>query len=258
MANSRFGKETSVISTDGAVNLGMGVLVDGWRRLHFALLPPHCLLCGAPGDGERDLCRGCAGDLPLNRIACVRCALPLTTAAALCGECLRSEPAFASAFVPLVYAHPTDLLLTRLKFSRNLAAGRVLTQLWLDAYVTTAHTLPQALIPVPLHVTRLRERGFNQAREIAKPIADALQVPLFDAALVRVRATSPQSDLDAAARRRNLRGAFEAADGVSALRHVALVDDVMTTGTTVRECARVLTRAGVARVDIWAVARAPK
>lgn len=247
-----------MISTDGAVNLGKGVWVDGWRRLQFALLPAHCLLCNSSGDNDRDLCGACARDLAINRIACARCALPLSTPAAMCGECLRSEPAFAAAFVPFVYGHPIDLLLTRLKFSRNLAAGRVLVQLWIDAFSGASIDQPQALIPVPLHAARLRERGFNQAREIAAPLAKALNIPLRDDALHRVRDTSPQSDLDAAARRRNLRGAFACADDVAKLTHVVLVDDVMTTGTTVRECARTLHRAGVARIDVWAVARAPK
>ena len=247
-----------MISTDGAVNLNKGVRVDGWRRLQFALLPAHCLLCGSPGDDDCDLCGACGQDLALNHSACARCALPLSTPAAMCGECLRSEPAFTAAFVPFVYGHPIDLLLTRLKFSRNLAAGRVLVQQWSDAFASASIERPEALIPVPLHAARLRERGFNQAREIAAPLAKTLNIPLRDDALFRARATSPQSDLDAAARRRNLRGAFACGDRISELTHVALVDDVMTTGTTLRECARVLRRAGVARVDVWAIARAPK
>jgi ComF family protein len=231
-------------------------LVDGVRRLQFAVFPPRCLLCGARGEDDRDLCGGCAADLPRNRVCCARCALPLKMASALCGECIKHEPPFAATFAPFEYAHPLDLLLVRLKFTRNLAAGRVLAQLALDAFGTSNLSVPQAIVPVPLHRDRLRERGYNQALELARPISDALGVPLHEI-LVRGRATAAQSDLDAAARRRNVRGAFDVV-GDDLPKHVMLIDDVMTTGTTIRECARVLRRAGVERVDVWVLARAGK
>jgi len=231
-------------------------LVDGLRHLQFAVFPPRCLLCSAPGEDGRDLCGGCVADLPRNRVCCARCALPLKSAAALCGECIKREPPFAATFAPFEYAHPLDLLLVRLKFARNLAAGRVLAQLALDAFVQDNVSTPQALVPVPLHRDRLRERGYNQALELARPFSDALGVPVREI-LVRRRATAAQSDLDAAARRRNVRGAF-AVVGDDLPAHVALVDDDMTTGTTIRECARVLRRAGVERVDVWVLARARK
>jgi ComF family protein len=118
-------------------------------------------------------------------------------------------------------------------------------------------------VPVPLHPARLRERGYNQALELARPLARAWDVPLAEALLARTRSTAAQANLDAKARRRNLRDAFEfhgaVLDGKEpAALHVVLVDDVMTTGTTLRECARVLKRAGFSRVDVWALARAPK
>ena len=236
-----------------------------WRRLQFALLPPHCLLCGARGETLRDLCCACLADLALNRIACARCALPLAAPAALCGECLQNEPAFDATFAPYLYGHPLDLLLTKLKFGHSLAAGRVLAELWtaaLRAALTNGEiaALPAAVVPVPLHPTRLRERGYNQALELAKPLAREFGVALAPDLLRRTRATAAQSDLDAATRRKNLRGAFEvdASRGTTPLpTHVVLLDDVMTTGATLRECARTLKRAGVARVDVWALARAP-
>ncbi len=242
--------------TTGTVNLKDGVLVDGLRRLQWAVFPPRCLLCAARGDADRDLCAGCAAELPRNRVCCARCALPLKSAAALCGECIKREPPFASTFAPFEYAHPLDLLLVRLKFSRSLAAGRVLGQLALDAFAEDKVATPQAIVPVPLHRDRLRERGYNQALELARAFSDALGVPVREI-LVRRRATAAQSDLDAAARRRNVRGAFDVI-GDDLPVHVALIDDVMTTGTTIRECARVLRRAGVERVDVWVLARARK
>jgi ComF family protein len=215
--------------------------------------------CSAPRpatDG-RDLCAGCAGDLAPNRPRCPRCALPLAAPAPLCGECLRREPPFAAAWAPLRYAHPLDLLEARFKFHADLAAGRVLSALMIEHAATDAPARPELLIPVPLHAARLRERGYNQALELARPLARAFAIPLRADLLLRTRATPPQTGLDAKTRRRNLRGAFAIAAGASLPGHVALVDDVMTTGATLRECARVLRRAGVARVDVWALARAP-
>lgn len=248
------------------VNQNHALAVDSiWQRLQFAVLPAHCLLCGGRSDLPRDLCHACASDLAQNRVACARCALPLAAPAAWCGECLKNEPAFDAAFAPYLYEHPLDLLLTRLKFGHSLAAGRVLAELWIAALQaaladSTVSALPNAIVPVPLHTARLRERGYNQALELAKPLAREFHIELVPRLLRRTRITAAQANLDAIARRKNLRGAFEVdADLLSAKMpaHVVLLDDVMTTGTTLRECARTLKRAGVARVDVWALARAP-
>jgi len=233
-------------------------VVNGWRRLQFALLPPHCLLCGQAGSDERDLCAACAADLVRNRVCCPRCALPLQTPAPLCGECLHRAPPFATAIAPFVYASPLDQLVMRLKFGCSLAAGRVLSELWLDALGSMPPMQPQALIPVPLHADRLRERGYNQALELARPLARMFAIPLRDDVLARTRTTPAQSNLDAIERRKNLRGAFSVVEGATLPEHVAVVDDVMTTGATLHECTLTLLRAGVARVDVWALARAPK
>ena len=146
----------------------------------------------------------------------------------------------------------------RFKFGRSLAAGKVLSELWVDAMQGSPPPRPDALLPVPLHPSRLRERGYNQALELARPLAREFGIALRTDLLVRSRATSTQSNLDAAERRRNLRGAFAIVDNAALPAHVAIVDDVMTTGTTLQECAKTLLRAGVERVDVWALARAPK
>ncbi|MEP7042998.1 MAG: ComF family protein [Dokdonella sp.] len=232
--------------------------VDGiGRRILRLVLPPRCLLCGAAGANGRDLCAGCAHDFAVNSTCCRRCALPLEAPAPLCGECLRREPPFASAWVPFRYEHPLDLLEARFKFQRNLAAGHVLAQMMIERAPIDAPLRPDVLIPIPLHRTRLRERGYNQALELASPLAKALAIPLRVDALLRTQATPPQTGLDAKARRRNLRGAFALVANAVLPAHIVLFDDVMTTGATLRECARVLRRAGVVRVDAWALARAP-
>ena len=231
--------------------------VDGWAgRLLRVVLPLRCLLCGNRG-GARDLCADCERDLAPNAPCCPRCALPLEAPAPLCGECIDREPPFAAAWAPFRYEHPLDLLEARFKFQGDLAAGRVLASLMIARAKADGPLRPDAIVPVPLHVSRLRERGYNQALELAKPVARAFGIPLAADLLRRARATVAQTGLDAAARRRNLRDAFAVSEKHPMPAHVALLDDVMTTGTTVRECARVLRRAGVQRVEVWALARAP-
>ncbi len=153
-----------------------------------------------------------------------------------------------------VYAAPVDGLLRRFKFHQDLVAGRLLAAL-LQARCAGLPR-PQALLPIPLHTARLRERGYDQALELAQPLARALDVPVCHG-LQRVRATAAQSELDARARRRNLRRAFAVADPAALPAHVALIDDVMTTGATLHAAAHALRRAGVTRVDAWVVARVP-
>jgi ComF family protein len=230
-----------------------------WRPLGGALqrfvLPFRCLLCGAAGDDGLDLCRDCAAELPRNRACCARCALPLPESVALCGQCQRRPPPWDAAWVPFRYAWPLDRVESRFKFSGDLAAGRVLSSLWLRE--SHPATLPDWIVPVPLHVGRLRERGYNQAVELGAPLARGLGLTLCPAVLSRLQATSAQTELGAAARRRNVRRAFVARESTAWPAHVVLLDDVMTTGATLMACARTLKRAGVQRVDVWALARAP-
>ena len=154
-----------------------------------------------------------------------------------------------------VYGFPVDRLLPRLKFHRGLAPGRLLASVMANAWRDRER--PQALVPVPLHKSRLRERGYDQALELARPLAKSLEVPLRTDLLVRNKATSPQSRLDAAARRRNLRDAFLVCTKRPLPSHVALLDDVMTTGATLHAAARALKRTGVRRVDARVCARVP-
>lgn len=237
-----------------------------WCRLQHALLPPRCLICAQRSDTASDLCAACRADFQANERCCARCALPLALPAALCGECLKREPSFDAAYAPYVYGHPLDHLLTQLKFGHSLAAGRVVTELWIDALRDglargAIASLPEVLIPVPLHAQRLRERGYNQALELARPLTHAFGIALAPGLLARTRATPAQAELDAKTRRKNLHGAFEfhLPKGQSAPPSSAvLLDDVMTTGATLAECARMLKRGGVSRVEVWAFARAPR
>ncbi|MFA5591652.1 MAG: ComF family protein [Lysobacteraceae bacterium] len=225
------------------------------HRLSRWLLPPRCLLCGEAAD-TLDLCRACIGALPKNDSRCSRCALPLPAPAPDCGACLREPPPFSSAVAPWIYQDALAELVPRFKFHRDLACGRVLAELALQALRDWPgwHGVQQ-MVPMPLHRDRLARRGYNQALELARPLAHAHRLSLRPDLLQRCRATAAQTELDAAARRRNLRGAFDAAalDGATVL----LVDDVITTGATVREAAKTLLRAGAAEVRVLALARAP-
>ena len=228
--------------------------VDGLRRIERLLLPSRCLLCGAAA-ADDGLCAACRAEWPHNTCCCARCGEPLALAAPLCGRCLRHLPPWDAAWAPFRYAWPLDVLETRFKFGQSLAAGRTLAAQW--AAIAPPMPLPAALLPVPLHVARLRRRGFNQSLELARVLGQALGVPVHAQALRRTRATVAQTDLDRSARRGNVRGAFALTPDYAPPAHVAVLDDVLTTGATLAECARVLRRAGVARVDVWALARAP-
>jgi ComF family protein len=173
----------------------------------------------------------------------------------VCGECLRRPPPLDAVCATFLYGFPVDRLLPRLKFHGDLAAGRLLAAAMAATCVDMPR--PDALLPLPLARARLRRRGYDQALELARPLARALDIPLLDRVLLRRRDTAPQSTLDAVARRRNLRGAFVVPAGAGLPAQVALVDDVMTTGATLHAAARALRRAGVARVDAWVCARAP-
>jgi ComF family protein len=221
-------------------------------RLLVGLLPKHCLVCGEACLVE-GLCSTCRLALPWNLSACRRCALPLPAPVAACGHCLRRMPPLTIAHAAFRYEAPLDRLLPRLKFHDDLAAGRLLGGLMAEALADVEH--PDALIPLPLHRKRLRSRGFDQTLELATPLARALHLPLRDDILIRMRETAPQSRLNATARRRNLRRAFAVQPGVALPAHVALVDDVMTTGATLHAAADALLRAGVTRVDAWVCAR---
>jgi ComF family protein len=208
------------------------------RLLGVTVFPPRCCLCGLDGrPPDLDLCEYCQADLPWE------------------------PPRHCGLVAALRYEWPADVLIRELKYQGDIAHARVLGELLAQAVRERAEALPRLLLPVPLHPARLRERGFNQALLIARFTARALQIPYARGALRRVRDTPSQTGLGKSQRFANMRGAFEIR-GERALRrliragHVALVDDVTTTGATLRELQGALLQAGVARVDLWAVAQA--
>lgn len=232
--------------------------VDSSRRwLARAFWPARCILCGGAGEDDIDLCRDCAADLARNEPACSVCAEPLPGASGaprICGACLGDPPPFDSSFVPFRYAYPLDHLVQGLKFRNELACGRVLGELFARCLVARGAPLPEVIVPVPLALRRYRQRGYNQASELALSIRRITGAAVRSDIAVRQRETAEQAGLDRKARRRNVSGAFAIAAPLQA-RHVAILDDVVTTGSTVRELAKVLRCSGVERLEVWAIAR---
>ena len=217
-----------------------------------AIIPPRCHLCDAPG---KHLCADCQADLPTRICHCRRCgvALEMDTLARFCGACLQSPPHFQLTLSPYTYHSPLSHLIMALKYQRRLSLVPVLAGV-LAEHIEKCEVEVDALLPVPLHTSKLRQRGFNQALELARPLARQFGLPILHQ-LERHRATQAQSSLHADARQQNVRNAFRIKQPFD-YRRVAIIDDVMTTGSTVNEIARLLKNAGVEEIQIWCVARA--
>ncbi|MCK7577907.1 MAG: ComF family protein [Chromatiales bacterium] len=228
--------------------------INNWlTNIQDWLLPRLCPGCGDWAGAGRELCPGCERSLPVISAACPRCAAPYAhaglAAAGECGQCQRQPPPFDRARAVFHYAPPVDHFIRALKFHGELGLGRWLGE-QLAQCVAADDRQPDLIVPVPLHRARLRARGYNQALELARPVARALKVPIDARALQRVRATDAQSDLPFDARRRNVRGAFAVADDTAVRdRRVVLIDDVMTTGNTVGAAAAALRAAGAAEIE---------
>lgn len=212
------------------------------------LLPEPCLLCGTLSPTNA-WCDACDASLPrLNTPSCPLCALP-THAGEICGRCLKHPPHFDHTVAAFSYAFPLNKLVQALKYGEQLALANRLA----DALAECLQTRPECLIAMPLHANRLHARGFNQSTELARRIANRLDIPLLHDACHRVRDTEPQSALAWKKRGRNMRRAFECPRELSG--HVAIVDDVMTTGASLNAAALALKKAGAREVSAWVVAR---
>ncbi len=225
-------------------------------RLDRTLLPPVCAFCRTPLlAGETGACQPCLADLPRNDQACRFCGepLPADPGAMPCATCQASPLPLEAVIAPLCYAFPVDVAIQAIKYRGRLEYVAAFTHILLAA----RDRLPPAIdsiVPVPLYWARQGRRGFNQAQELARPLARELGLPLA-APVSRVRGTRAQAGLRAAQRRRNLKGAFAICEPLEG-RHLLLVDDVMTTGTTLVELAGCLRGAGAERVSALVVARA--
>ena len=233
-------------------------LVDALTR-PLRRLPTQCALCR--NWAQERLCEPCIARFVTSVPRCGRCAIGVPGGVALCGECLRHAPPFEHAVAAVDYEAPWDDLVRQFKFDAALDLTGALAQRLLDAIGRSAAERPDLVLPVPLADERLRERGYNQAWELARRVAPALGCESDPRLLLRTKHTAHQLSLPPAERAANVRGAFAIEPRRRhALRdrRIAVVDDVMTTGATLAEVARTLLQAGAASVQVWVLARTPR
>ncbi|BEH15366.1 ComF family protein [Marinobacter shengliensis] len=228
------------------------------RKVNSVQSGGRCVSCLSP-HAHHGLCTGCRDDLPANRWHCHSCALPLAfaTPGMQCGECQTLPPPFSRSLIPWRYQYPVDGMIGRYKyqghrkFARPLLAGFAS---FLDQNLEPEQR-PDVLIPAPMHWLRRWQRGFNQAQDIAEFVGARLDIPVAAGVVRRSRRVKAQRSLNRAARLQNLRDVFEVRGVVP--ERVAIVDDVVTTGATVRVLASALKEAGAADIQVWALARTP-
>lgn len=224
------------------------------KALGDALLPPTCTLCGASTNGAL-LCAPCTADLPWNTPACPGCALP-TAQAVHCSACLHKPRTFDSAFAAFVLATPVQEGIHALKYQAQFQQASLLATAFASRLRARTQPLPTLLIPVPLHWRRQWSRGYNQSLELARVMGLELGIAVDTKIAKRRRATPDQIGQSAAQRRQNLKDAFAVSPRIAG-HHIALLDDVMTTGATLEELARACKAAGAATIEAWAIARQP-
>ncbi len=225
------------------------------------LFPHYCIFCANKGSSNLDLCAACEQQLPWLTHSCSQCSQQLASSeknSSICGKCLNQNPAWAfdRSIALFSYEEPIIPLITAIKFQSRLVYSQLLAKLllrrWRDFY--GEQQPPDCIIPMPLHPQRIRERGFNQALELAKPLAQFSKIPLLRQHCVRNKATIPQSSLgDAKQRQNNVANAFIVP--AKPARHVAIIDDVVTTGATVNALSTALRSSGVEQIDVWCCAR---
>ena len=214
-----------------------------------------CSLCGEVGaDRPAALCWGCRADLPARQDP-ARCPCGGAPRASACLRCQSRALAFDDCVAACAYRYPVDLMIKKIKYQGRLDLILPLADLLIERIDSTNMAMPECLLPVPLHAARFRQRGFNQAGEIARALARRLPAPVARSLARRRRATEQQHALSPAQRRGNVRGAFSILKSIG-YSNIALIDDVVTTGATVGELARLLKRNGVEQVQVWSLAQA--
>jgi ComF family protein len=273
-AGGMFRTPAASVNLEGASmsTIAPSLLETVWHAVSGVLLPPTCCLCGALGQSAGALHRRAAQDRPFSFQAARRLRASSLDLCEVCATLLprnrkphtrmrRERSVAIQLIVPFEYAYPVDAWVRALKFGGERLYARVLGVLLareraaLQVEVPSLRALPELIVPVPLHAKRYRDRGFNQAAEIAEAAGRVLRVPVNARALTRRIATREQSGLSVRKRRRNVRDAFVLAHAIPAA-HIALVDDVVTTGSTARAAAHALVERGVRQVEIWAAAQA--
>jgi len=214
----------------------------------------RCFLCSSPSNGHETMCRACLNDIMVNTDACPACA-KANTASNICADCLSQPWQFIKKATTLFqYHYPVNHLVQHMKYKQGIDIASHLGKMFCTLLPSENAALPDCILPVPLHSGRLISRGYNQSIELARPLSRQLGIKLDTSSCKRVRATMPQAGLSAKKRKQNVHNAFTVSKKIG-YNHVLLVDDVITTGSTVNELARMLSLAGVVRIDVLAVAR---
>lgn len=225
------------------------------QSLAYLLNSHVCPLCRSPLEATQALCVSCEHSLPWHLQACPGCGE--AGHAQRCPRCLQKPPPWQTLHVPFAYAGPIRQALIELKFQHRFDRGRWLAVLLAQSLQHRDSALPAIIVPMPIHPTRLHERGFNQAFELARLLSQEIHTPCRDDLLIRQRNTPHQTGLNLKQRQRNLRQAFIASPATQGL-NVALLDDIITSGTTARAATQTLLNAGAESVEVWAIARTPK
>lgn len=221
------------------------------RQLYSKLNITPCLLCGIPSPDD-NLCFDCLDLLPRLPQVCQRCALPIPQGE-ICGQCLSKPPTQQRTISLFSYTQPLDKLISDMKYHHNLAILQTLS-VQLAEHIKQYQPEIDLLIPIPLHLSRLRQRGFNQATEIAKILSKRLNIPMDSATLIRTKKTQAQTQLPYKQRKKNMQGAFDTQINPFPKR-IALIDDVLTTGHTAEIAAKACLKNGAEIVEIWTIAR---
>lgn len=250
----------------------MKQLINNWllnnqmfnfERFKQVLLGQNCVICetdiGAPATSIHTVCRPCIDDLPWHpKDSCPQCGLASSGTGlnrAVCGSCINSSPGFDATYAAFLYAFPIDAMMQRYKYGDSLNLGDTFA-LFLTEKVTLENV--DLIIPMPMHPQRLKERGFNQALEIAKALTKNCKEKLDFKSAERTKLTPPQASLPLKERVKNIKGAFQVnGDKLNLIKgkRIAIVDDVMTSGASLNELAKTIKTAGASHVECWIIAR---
>ena len=225
------------------------------NNLLFAIFPGTCVVCDASTHRKLDLCADCEQELPWLSHACSSCGIPLPEGNTVCGRCLFKPPPFTRCYSSFVYKYPIDRLILDFKENQKLFIGNLLTALLIKSFPVN-FTPPDLLVPIPLHKSALKRRGFNQSREIAKILSDNWSIPMDSRNCTRTVKTIPPKSLHLTDRADNTRGAF-AIDKPDQGERIAIIDDVVTTGATVAEFTRLILGNGAGSAEVICIARTP-
>jgi len=233
-----------------------------FRQIEEWILPYDCVICLNVSDQKRDICQSCEKQLPYLSHGCIQCGNSLPQKNRLsekCGRCIQDTPYYDRTIVGFTYTTPIDIWIKQFKFHKKGMYANILCQIYMEKlaayYQLYPENKPQLLIPVPLHWRRLISRGYNQTDTIARYLSKALNIPIIHNRCVkRIKFTPPQAQLSRDKRHHNIRGVFKVKEGIS-IEHIAIVDDIFTTGNTANELAKELKKTGVTTISIFALAR---